>query len=70
MHLPPKCVTIVFDLSWDDCDNEEIFGNNGYAKFWRVNKVEGEPYVLTVSTPTRLTTLSNTEYNVYLDYTV
>ena len=42
MHLvyPPKlCITIVFDFSWDDCNNPGEFGNNGYAKFWRGNKV-------------------------------
>ena len=28
-----KCITIVVDLSWDDCPGE--IGHNGYAKFLR-----------------------------------
>ena len=32
---PPKlCITIVLDFSWDDCYTQE----NGYEKFWGVNK--------------------------------
>ena len=36
--LPPKfCITVVLDFSWDDCNTQEKFGNNGYAKFCGVN---------------------------------
>ena len=38
--LSPKiCLRIVFNLSWDDYCTQEKIGNNGYAKFWGVNRL-------------------------------
>ena len=43
MHVvypPAFCITIVFDFPCDDCNSqEELIGNNGYAKFWGQNKI-------------------------------
>ena len=27
------CITIVFDLFWDECNTQEKLKKNGYAKF-------------------------------------
>ena len=48
MHVvypPTFCITIVFDFPCDDCNTqEELIGNNGFAKFWGQNKIVVERF--------------------------
>ena len=36
VYYPKFCISIFVDFSWDDSGK---IGNNGFAKFWGVNKV-------------------------------